>query len=148
MHRGIVELGGDLREVQVVFPDHLLALLKLDPADVFAGGNLQVLVEQRREIAGADVHLPGDQRHRQLFPDVSADKLLRLTAELMLVIDSPKLNESLKEDVKTYLESSLYVKQGEQNIKGSNYEENKLSGFKTFVYFFINLFIKYIRHLI
>lgn len=71
-----------------------------------------------------------------------------LDTELMLVIDSPKLNESLKEDVKTYLESSLYVKQGEQNIKGSNYEENKLSGFKTFVYFFINLFIKYIRHLI
>ena len=58
-----------------------------------------------------------------------------------------KLNNQ-KEDVKTYLESSLYVKQGEQNIKGSNYEENKLSGFKTFVYFFINLFIKYIRHLI
>ena len=71
-----------------------------------------------------------------------------LDTELMLVIDSPKLNESLKEDVKTYLESSLYVKQGEQNIKGSNYEENKLSGFKTFVFFFINLFIKYIRHLI
>ena len=66
----------------------------------------------------------------------------------MLVIDSPKLNESLKEDVKTYLESSLYVKQGEQNIKGSNYEENKPSGFKTFVFYFINLFIKYIRHLI
>ena len=44
-------------------------------------------MEQRREIAGADVHLPGDQRHRQFFPDVSADKLLRLTDDLVLAVD-------------------------------------------------------------
>ena len=63
MHRGILQLGGNFRKVQVIFPDHLLALLKLDPADIFAGGDLQILVEQRRQIAGADIHLPGNQRH-------------------------------------------------------------------------------------
>ena len=44
-------------------------------------------MEQRREIAGADVHLPGDQRHRQLLPDVGADELLRLTDDLVLTVD-------------------------------------------------------------
>ena len=40
MHRGVLQSGGNLRKVQVVFPDHLFALLELDASDVFAGGNL------------------------------------------------------------------------------------------------------------
>ena len=45
VHRGILQCSGNFREVQIVFPDHLLALLKLDAADILAGGDLQMLLE-------------------------------------------------------------------------------------------------------
>ena len=83
VHGGILELRGNFGEIQVVFPNHLLAFLKLDPADIFAGGNLQILVEQSRQIAGAYVHLPGNQRHGQLLPDVGGDELLSLADDLV-----------------------------------------------------------------
>ena len=87
VHRGILQIRGDLRKVQVVLPDHLLALLELDAADVFAGGDLQIFVEQGREIAGADVHLPGNQGHAQLLPDVGGNELLGLADDLVLRMD-------------------------------------------------------------
>ena len=84
---GILQFCRDLRKVQVVFPDHLLALLELDPADILAGRDLQILVEQGRQIAGAHIHLPGHQRHGQLFPDVRGDILLGLPDDLILAVD-------------------------------------------------------------
>ena len=83
MHGGILKFRGDFREIQVVFPNHLLAFLKLNPADIFAGGNLQILVEQSRQIAGAHVHLPGNQRYGQLLSDVGGDELLSLADDLV-----------------------------------------------------------------
>ena len=79
--------GGDLGEVQIVLPDHLLALLELDPADVFAGGDLQILVEEHRQIAGADTHLVGHHGDGQLFPDVPSHILLGQTDDLVFVLD-------------------------------------------------------------
>ena len=38
MHCGVLQCRGNLRKVQIVLPDHLLALLELDPADILAGG--------------------------------------------------------------------------------------------------------------
>ena len=78
MNRGILQFGCDLGEVQIVFPDHLLALLELDPADVFAGGDLEVLVEESRQVAGAHIHFGGHHGHRQLLPDMGRDELLGL----------------------------------------------------------------------
>ena len=48
MNSGILQFRCDLRKIQIVFPDHLLAFLELDPADILAGRYLQILVEQRR----------------------------------------------------------------------------------------------------
>ena len=76
MHRRILQRLGNFRKIHTAFPDHLLALLELDAADVLAGGDLQVLVEQGRQIAGAHIHLPGHQRHRQLLPDMGRNVLL------------------------------------------------------------------------
>ena len=66
---GILQLCCNFRKVQIVFPDHLLALLELDAADIFAGRDLQVLMEQSRQIAGAHIYLPGHQRHGQLLTE-------------------------------------------------------------------------------
>ena len=79
MHRRILQLGGNLGKIQVVLPNHLLALLQLDAADVLAGRDLQILMEECRQVAGADIHLSGNQRHRQLLTDVGGNKLLGLT---------------------------------------------------------------------
>ena len=87
MHCGILQGCGDLGEVQIVFPNHLLALLELDASDILAGGDLHIFVEQRRQIAGADIHLPGNQGHRQLLPDVGGDILLRSADDLILAVD-------------------------------------------------------------
>ena len=40
MNGGVVEGLGNLREVQIALTDHLLALLKLDAANVLAGRDL------------------------------------------------------------------------------------------------------------
>ena len=45
---GILQCCRDLRKVPVALPDHLLALLELNAADILAGRDLQMLVEQRR----------------------------------------------------------------------------------------------------
>ena len=87
MNCGILQLCCNFRKVQIVFPDHLLALLELDAADIFAGRDLQILVEQSRQIAGAHVHLPGYQRHRQLLPDVRGNILLSLPDALIFGMD-------------------------------------------------------------
>ena len=76
MYGRILKRTGDLGEVHGIFPDHLLAFLQLDAADVFAGRNLQILMEQGGQIAGADIHIPGNQGYGQLFPNVGADVLL------------------------------------------------------------------------
>ena len=52
MDGGILQNRGNLGEIQVVFPNHLLAFLQFDSADIFAGGDLQILVEQHRQVAG------------------------------------------------------------------------------------------------
>ena len=87
MNRGILQFCSDLREIQVVFPDHLLALLELDAADVFTGRNLQILVEQSCQIAGAHVYLPGYQRNGQLLPYVGGNVLLSLADNFILGMD-------------------------------------------------------------
>ena len=87
VHRGILQFRGDLCKIQIVFPNHLLALLELDAADVFAGRYLQILVEQSRQIAGAHIHLPGNQRHGQFFPDMGRNILLSLADDLILRMD-------------------------------------------------------------
>ena len=87
MHRGILQLGSDLGEVQIVFPDHLLALLELDTADIFAGRDLQILMEQSGQITGAHIHLPGNQRYGQFFPDVRGNILLCLADNLIFRVD-------------------------------------------------------------
>ena len=46
MHRRILQRSGNFREIHFVFPDHMLALLKIAAADILAGGNLQIIVEQ------------------------------------------------------------------------------------------------------
>ena len=87
MDGGILQGGGDLREVQIVLPDHLLGLLELDPAHILAGGDLQVLAEQGGQIAGGHIHMAGNQRHRQLFPDMLGDELLGPADDLIFGID-------------------------------------------------------------
>ena len=87
MDGGILQCCGDFGEVQVVFMDHLLTLLELDAADVLAGGYLQVLVEQGRQVAGAHIHLPGHQGHRQLLPDMGGDEDLSLADDLVLAVN-------------------------------------------------------------
>ena len=83
MHRGILQRGGDLREVHAAAADHLLAFLQLDAANVFAGRDLQVFVEQSRQVAGAHIHHLRHQRHRQFFPDMGADILLGTANDLI-----------------------------------------------------------------
>ena len=86
MDGGVLQGGSDLREVQIVFPDHLLALLKLDSADVFSRGDLQIFVEQHRQVAGTHPHLTGHQGNGELFPDVGGDILLGLADDLILIL--------------------------------------------------------------
>ena len=66
----------DLREVHIALPDHLLALLELDAADILTGGNGQMLVKQGCQITGAYIGLSGHQGHRQLLLHMGADVLL------------------------------------------------------------------------
>ena len=40
MHGRILQRLGDLREIHMVFPDHLLALLQFCPADILTGRDL------------------------------------------------------------------------------------------------------------
>ena len=87
VHGGILQCGSNFRKVQVVLPDHLLALLELDAADVFAGGNLQILLEQHRQIAGADIHLLGNQPNGELFPDVGGNILLGVADNFVFGVD-------------------------------------------------------------
>ena len=42
---GILQCSGDLGEIHRIFPDHLLALLQFDAADILAGGDLQIFME-------------------------------------------------------------------------------------------------------
>ena len=84
---GILQRRGDFGKVQVVFPDHLLALLELDTADVFTGGDLQVFLEQHRQVAGADVHLLGNEPNGEFLPDVCGDILLGVADDLVLTVD-------------------------------------------------------------
>ena len=86
MHCGVLECGGDLGEIHGVLPDHLLAFLQFDATNVFAGGDLQVLVEQRSEIAGTHIHLLRNQGHRKLLPHVRADILLRPPNDLVFIM--------------------------------------------------------------
>lgn len=37
MDSRVLQDGGDLGEIQVVFPNHLLAFLQLDSTDIFTG---------------------------------------------------------------------------------------------------------------
>ena len=60
--RGILEGGGDLGEVHVVLPDHLLALLELHPADILTGGDLHPLFCRIGE-DGDDVGGGQDEQH-------------------------------------------------------------------------------------
>ena len=87
MDGGILQGGSDFGEVQVVLPNHLLTLLKLDAADVLAGGDLQIFLEQHRQIAGAYVYLLGDEPHGQLLPDMGGDILLGVADDLVLTVD-------------------------------------------------------------
>ena len=91
MHGGILQHLGDLRKVQVVFPDQLLALLELDAADVLTGGDLQILVEERSQVAGAHIHLPGHHRNRQFLPDVGRDILLGLADDGVFIVDGVEM---------------------------------------------------------
>ena len=83
MHRGVLQSSGDLGEIHGVIPDHLLALLELDAADILAGPDLQVLVKQRRQIAGAHIHCAGHHRHGKLLANMLADVLLRPANDLI-----------------------------------------------------------------
>ena len=87
MYRGVLQGSGDFREIQLVFPDHLLALLQLDAADILAGRNLEILVKQCRQLAGTAIPLPRHQRHRQLLPDMTANVYLRLPDDFVFAVD-------------------------------------------------------------
>ena len=87
MDSGILQSCSDFGKIQIVLPDHLLAFLEFDPADILTGGNLQILMEQRRQITGADVHHPGHQGNRKLLPDMGADILLGLADNFILTVD-------------------------------------------------------------
>ena len=88
MDGGILQRFRDFREIHIPFPDHLLALLQLDPADVLAGRDLQVLMEQRRQIAGADLHRGRYRRHRQLIRHVQANVLLGTANDLIFSVQA------------------------------------------------------------
>ena len=87
MYRRILQGRGDLREIHRIFPNHLLALLQLNTADIFTGRDLQVLVEQRRQVAGADVHHPCHGGNGQLLPNMGADILLGTANDLIFRMD-------------------------------------------------------------
>ena len=87
MDSGIVKGCGDLCKIQIVFPDHLFTFLELDSPDILTGRNLQIFMEQGRQVAGADIHHPGNQGYRQFFPDMGADELLSLTNNLIITVN-------------------------------------------------------------
>ena len=64
MYSGVLQRSCDFSEVQIILPNHLLAFVKFDAADVFTGGNLQIFMEKGCQITGTDIHHPGYQRNR------------------------------------------------------------------------------------
>ena len=66
MHCGVLQIFCDLREVHLSFPDQLFASVQLDPAHILTGRQMQMLMKQRRQVAGADTDSLCHQRNRQL----------------------------------------------------------------------------------
>ena len=87
MNCGILQFRSNLREIQIVFPDHLFTYLELNPADILTGRDLQILMEQRSQIAGTDIHLPCHKRYRQFLPDMGRNVLLGLADDLIFSMD-------------------------------------------------------------
>ena len=87
MDSGILQRRGNLSEIQVVFSNHLFALLELDPSDVFSGRNLKILVEQNREVAGAHAYLTRHHWYGKFLADMSGDILLCLTNDFILILN-------------------------------------------------------------
>ena len=85
MNGGILQGLGNFRQIHIALPDHLFALLQLDPADILAGRDLQVLMKQRSQITGADFGVLCHQRHTQPALDMGADVLLRAADDLIFV---------------------------------------------------------------
>ena len=83
-----MERAGDLGEIQIAFPDHLLAFLQLDAPYVLAGGQLQMLVEEAGQITGAYINILCYQGYGQLAAHVVGNKLLGTTDDLVLVVDA------------------------------------------------------------
>ena len=54
MYRGVLKIFRDLGKIQFSLPDQLLTHLQPHPADILSRGELQMLVKQGRQIAGAD----------------------------------------------------------------------------------------------
>ena len=85
MDGGVLQCLGDLCEIQITLPDHQFALLQLDSADVFAGGELQMLVKQGGQIAWADIGVLRHQRHTQAISYIGADILLCPADDLVFI---------------------------------------------------------------
>ena len=86
MDGGVVQGLGDLGKVQIAFPDHLLAFLQPDATDILTGRDLQVLLKQGGQIAGADIRMLRYQRYGQLFTDILGNILLGLADNGIFVI--------------------------------------------------------------
>ena len=82
---GIVERRRDLREIQPTLAYEVLALLELDAADVFAGGDVHLAVEERRQMRGADAGLARDALDAHLVINVRGDVLQRAADDQVLV---------------------------------------------------------------
>ena len=76
MHRGILQALRNFRKIHLAFPDQLLAFSQLNPADILTGGNGQMLLKQRRQIAGADTYPLRHNRHSQFFRHMTLHILL------------------------------------------------------------------------
>ncbi len=73
MYGGILEALGDLGKIIPAFPDQLLALFQLQPADIFSRRDLQMALEERGQVGDTDIVGGGNAAHREPVVDMVGD---------------------------------------------------------------------------